>query len=305
MYSNSIHRLIATLGWLFVSLSVASADGAITGPRHQANIGKIVFAKERLTRDNMETIPLSNRFSDVDAIYGRAYLGKAFGEHKNTHGQWKGRPATGYHFRLFIDGQLQRWLIENIGDAGPEMAASSTLQVFINPKKGDVDNGTTWKEIVEKLPPGSHQVRVELFFGTEWDEKTPMGKLNSPAVGEFTLVRSAGGVAVGEKFSEIKATQSQPDLEKSALATINTYASDQGWKEKFDKVKVVGNWEMVRHQVSGILLGRRIDVAAAAKWPDGKCTYQIFSVTQEHDGKTFMPQTAFGGVGKQTRIDCE
>ncbi len=292
----------------------------ITNALHGANVGKIVFSKTLISREAPDAAQLTETFGESDRIYGRAYLEKSFENHVITAFPDSGY-SSDYYVVLYIDGKLgipsraddpawgadycrkepwqcEMWFGESLG---AEELTQSTRQIWINTAE-EPNHIESWSKIVNALPAGKHRVRLEMWT------RSYIGKSEKPAaVGEFTLEKAEGAVVrLGRTFADLKPGMTSADIEQAALAAVAAHASEQGWKERFEKVKIQSSaWSMIRHEVTGVLLGRQIGVWAFARWPDGHCTHQPFTLGQEHDGKDFSGPLRYVSIGSQTEIDCD
>lgn len=282
----------------------------ITNPVHAANVGKIVFSTQKIDRTNPDPSLLANSFADTDRLYGRFYVPSAIANHFAVWSDGDGSTylATGYEILATVDGQLTREWSDGM-DLTEERAADSTRAVDLNPaedpdpaqRQDSLEAATRWMQFLKTLPAGKHVIHLELFTRAgSFRSETPA------AVGEFTLVRSSGPIKSGFTFAKVQEGLKDDALAAAALIAIQQYAADNAWKEKFERAKIVSRgWTIERHERSGVILGRSLEVAAFARWPDGHCTYQNFGVRQEYDGSHYASNFEFDGVGSQQEIDCD
>jgi hypothetical protein len=90
----------------FFAGMVIAQDQGITSQTHHANVGKIVWAKERIKFDVQDRIQLATAFSSKDPIYGRVYLSKSLQrlDAEENGGKCPNR-ASNYWIKGFTDGQ--------------------------------------------------------------------------------------------------------------------------------------------------------------------------------------------------------
>ncbi|WP_434388210.1 hypothetical protein [Melittangium boletus] len=282
----------------------------ITNPVHAANVGKIVFSTQKIDRTNPDPSLFANSFADTDHIYGRVYVPSAFANHFAVWSDGDGSTylAKGFEIHATVDGKPSRdW--SDGRDLSIERAADSTRAVNLNPaedpdpeqRKDSLEVATRWTKFLKTLPAGNHVIRLEMFtYSGAFRSETPA------AVGEFTLVRNNSPLKSGFTFAKVQEGMKNDALAAEALIAIQQHAADNAWKEKFERAKIVSRgWTIDRHRVSGVILGRSLEVAAFARWPDGHCTYQNFGVRQEYDGSHYAPNFEFDGVGDQQDVDCD
>lgn len=64
-------------------------------------------------------------------------------------------------------------------------------------------------------------------------------------------------------------------------------------------------WVTLRHEVSGVVVGRAQSVDAGARWRDGHCTFQEFDIAQDFDGQRYTEPLVTRGIGEQWDITCD
>jgi len=196
------------------------------------------------------------------------------------------------------------------GNMDEDQSNMTTWQVMVRPKEGD-GSSFEWAEIVEQLPEGEHLVQVEFRSGdcAELDfRQNNTHSVSEPmAIGEFTLVKKGGEVLKGGRTFEnsYKSGTVDENMEAQMLKNVQDHAQRKGWDEKFEKLKIKSSdWYIIRNEYTGIVLRRTIDVYAYAVWPDGHCTVQKFTLSQEHDGSDFSNVYFVYDVGQQDLVDC-
>ena len=96
-------------------------------------------------------------------------------------------------------------------------------------------------------------------------------------------------------------------LEAELLKAIQSYGEKNGWKETFTSVIITSDWWYNKNQYSGRVVGRTIEIAAVATWPNGKCTYQLFDFRQDvtdNTGQSFGNLYRYG-TGSQYQVKCD
>ena len=163
-----------------------------------------------------------------------------------------------------------------------------------------------WLEILDELPIGEHDVRIELYSGSDGRSQS----YRPLAAGEFTLVKGANdAVSTGIKFADLDEARKDPALAKEIVIILNEKARDYGWEMTFKKVKMNTDWvaSYVSTNNSGVTKIREIRVYGFATYPDGRCITEEFTIAQGHNGSEFSGPIFYRQVipGSKKRIDCE
>lgn len=282
----------------------------VTGPLHEKYMSKIVFASEKVTRALPES-SFKTTFTLGEPIYCRAYIARGIGDYyiydsqgKNTnYGGFGADYSSSVYSMAYADGVLimdQPIAVDALrkNDAGKFL---NTYQIYFFRSADDEGNDLKLINALNKLADGEHKIRIESFAGSGPDRtsKQPI------AVGEFTLIKK-GSAKLNRSFADLTPGMKDPALEAKILKVVQGHAKKNGWKETFSKVKINSEgWTVQRNSLTGVVLSRTISAWAFAVWPDGRCSYQDFSVKQDHDGKNFMDNTYFEGIGTKTDCDCK
>lgn len=98
------------------------------------------------------------------------------------------------------------------------------------------------------------------------------------------------------------AVMSDPELEAGILKAFKA----QGFKEEGKVVRIVSDhWTIVRHDVTGAVIGRKVLAWVGATLKD-KCIKEDFEFMQDHDGESFQKDFRMTSVvGHQDKIKCE
>lgn len=108
------------------------------------------------------------------------------------------------------------------------------------------------------------------------------------------------------KYSDIKANMTDANLEKQGLALVNEKATNEKWNEKYTKVKIVSkDWEVVKNELTGVVLHRKIYMNLYGVWPDGKCKAVGFGFLQDYDGNKFSSTLQYNSIGDMQQVECE
>lgn len=277
-------------------------------PIHQKYAGKIVFSNQKLAKENTTEAMLKNSFTLADAIYGRVFAQTAVKNYAiYRNGDPSGTPRKNdkseYYIKMLIDGKEPKFLM-NRDDNGGKYEAWNTWNVYVAAKGDDAkENRSFVIEALNKLSPGKHTIKLELYGGDRDIEHT----IRPIAEGEFTLDVVAGqAMKIGKNWASFKAEMTNPALEKQIVDAVNSYARNQRWSETFIKAKITDKeWYVTKAEFTGIPLYRTINAVVYATWPDGHCTAQEFSVIQQYNNGAFSKVTEYNAVGNQYRIDCD
>lgn len=272
---------------------------------HKANIDKIVFGNARINKDGNAS-QLKTSFKPGEAIYGRAFMKTCMMNYKvymtNVTAEASKNMEGHFDVNYTIDNKIFGTLMSSqLSNAG-EKWSTFTIVTIGTGEDAEQNNEDFIKEL-NALPPGNHTVKLVV-----WSWQGDFISVDPVAIGEFTFVKDAGAKAmgVGRNFGGVKAGMEDAALQDKCLKKMIAHAKSQGWSETFNQVKIIDeDWSTIRHPKTGIVTGRIINIAAKAKWPDGHCTYQEFSMIQDHDGAAYMNAVNVYGVGSQTTIDCE
>jgi len=280
------------LAFIVVTLIVGLAwgqDQGFTGERHRANVGKIIWAKQRITKDAQDQIPLATEFEAGDPIYGRVYLPKSLARlGAEEKGGTCENPSSNYRVKVVIDGESKGAINEQWFESSEWTTVQVTLSL-IPGDEGDRQNlgvPAKWMDMVKALPDGDHSVMIEFWGGpTKCEAKF--------AEGGFTL-KKAGAVkaAVG---SLPEAQMTDATLEQEMIQAVK----GQGWTNEY-AVKVViiePEWRIIRDVFNNIVRREINTHVVLKKNADGSCRANDISFTQQYLGNDTYGKTEFYGLG--------
>jgi hypothetical protein len=266
---------------------LAAADQGITSETHRKNIGRIVWAKERLRMDAQDRIALQTSFKYGEPIYGRVYLSKSLA----VLAREQSCPNSTLAFRLnaFVDGVDKGVINRNAFESEDWTTVQVTLRLTPGDEKDRMNIGLpeAWDAIAASLPAGSHKVRVEFYsLGSE------KGCALKLASGEFTFEKTDKAVGpAGLKLPE-------PLMRNTKLeAEMVRAVKDRGWKNE-EPVKVViveRDWRMIRDPF-GTITHREINThVVLRKLADGSLRANDISFRQEaRPGNAWGPTEVYG-----------
>lgn len=98
------------------------------------------------------------------------------------------------------------------------------------------------------------------------------------------------------------ATMNDDGIKTEALKALQKHAKDKGWKENFTDVVITsGSWSDV---ITASYIGRIVEVAAKATWPDGHCSFQYFDLISMHENGGYSKTLFHYTTGNQYDTDC-
>jgi hypothetical protein len=108
------------------------------------------------------------------------------------------------------------------------------------------------------------------------------------------------------KYSDIKANMTDANLEKQGLSLVNEKATNENWNEKYTKAKIVStDWEVVKNELTGAVLSRKVYMSLYGVWPNGKCKAVGFGFFQDFDGSKFSSNLKYNSIGDMKLVECE
>ncbi|GAA6136190.1 hypothetical protein NBRC116188_29800 [Oceaniserpentilla sp. 4NH20-0058] len=94
-------------------------------------------------------------------------------------------------------------------------------------------------------------------------------------------------------------------LEQDAFTAAQRWANQYAWKETLKYTYITGNdWSILRHPITGIQTGRRINGVVTMERSDGLCSYQHAVFEQDFNGTDYQKTKMVGVVVGQNKLDC-
>jgi len=94
-------------------------------------------------------------------------------------------------------------------------------------------------------------------------------------------------------------------LEQDALVASQAWANQYGWKETLKYSYITSrDWSILRHPLTGIQTGRRINGIITMERKDGLCSYQPAIFEQAYNGSSYQKTVIVGVVPGQNKLDC-
>lgn len=283
---------------LVFAAAALSQDQGMTGETHKKNVGKILWAKERIAKDRQDQIAYITACGVSDPLYGRVFLEKSLPRLSEEQGKGCYNNSACFRLKVFVDGVDKGTLNQSYLPGGQTW---TTCQVNLHLSPGDnADDSNTgvpekWADLVKGLPNGSHVCKFE-FLGGDGDKC-----LKKFAEGSFTLNKT-GEMAAGKLTTLPSAKRQDAALESSMIKAIK----EKGWRnESPAKVVIVEeDWRIIR-DLLGNILRREINTNVILKNNDGSCRLTDISFTQEYKGQNKYGATEVYGIGtKNIPFDC-
>lgn len=99
------------------------------------------------------------------------------------------------------------------------------------------------------------------------------------------------------------AAMNDDKIKLEALKALQKHAKEKEWKENFTDVVITsGSWSDV---ITVSYIGRIIEVAAKATWPDGHCTFQYFDMMSMYENGNYSKTLYHYTTGNQYEINCK
>jgi hypothetical protein len=268
-------------------------DQGITSQLHRANVGRIVWARERISFEAQDRVTPVREFTVADQLYGRAYLPKSLERlGREDNGGRCPNPGSVYRMKVLIDGKPAGILNEQSFES-PQW---TTVQIVPNPASGDLDRQNRgvydrWQLMVNPLADGTHQIQVELWGG-------PASCEIKYAEGGFTLRKVGAVQAAAGTLPE--ARMRNPALEQTMLAAVRR----QGDADEVP-VRVViiePEWRMIRDGFNNITHREINTHVVLRKVADRTCRANDISFRQPHQGNNRFGATEFYGLGMRSYV---
>lgn len=288
----------------FTTLSLAQDQG-MTSETHKKNIGKILWAKERIKIDTQDQITYATVFDASDPLYGRVFLEKSLTRVSQSQ-PIECQDNIEFYLKVFINEEDKGKFFDGTWTD----RRWTTGQLNLNLTPGDevdwVNVGVPdkWTELVKALPDGSHKIRFEfyggkgVYGGSDSAYKKCARKL---AEGFFTLNKS-GEMTSGLLKKLPISKRSDATLEAEMIRAIKA----RGWMNE-TPIKVVivePDWRIIRNPF-GIIIRKEINTNVILKKTDGTCRLTDISFERPFQGGNKYGSTIVYGVGtKNIPFDC-
>ncbi len=291
--------MFAVAFFFLLTTLIFSQDQGMTGETHKKNVGKILWAKERIKKDMQDQIKYDTEFDVSDPLYGRIFLEKSLPRLAEKDGEECQNLYATFKLKVFINGEDKGYINESYFPGGQTW---TTAQINLNLSPGDnvddVNGGVPekWAALVKELSNGSYQCKFE-FYGGQYEKC-----LKKCAEGSFTLVKS-GEMTAGKLKKLPDAKRKDAALENEMIKAIK----DRGWQNE-TPVKVViveEDWRIIR-DAWGNILRKEINTNVVLKKNDGTCRLTDISFERPYQGNNKYGSTEVYGIGlKNIPFDCD
>lgn len=270
----------------------------------KSNPNKILFSVKHLEPGEITAASMSSTFSTNDNIYGTIFMTTCLSNYKTfMMGMSIHNAENKYFVYVYIDGVKPGYKLADAKLAQNLSTKSSFSMVIKGGGEYAKSTNPSFINSLDALPAGDHRIKIEVWAGIEGSRTSQV----PIASGEFTFTKKAAAKAPLGSFSDIKAGMKNPELENNILAAMKDYAKTAGWSENYTEAKIISNdWNILRNDMTGAILARTIMAALKATWPDGHCTYQVFTMKQLYDGSgSYQKTISRYATGEQGQIDCK
>jgi hypothetical protein len=149
------------------------------------------------------------------------------------------------------------------------------------------------------------------LFPQEAEYKTTLEKVISVSNKNGSIEQMKGSTA-NSKVEETKNRRlpepvvSDPALEKLSIETFNKYLADEVNGTAYKSMVMQKDWSIFRNDISGVIMGRKRQVAIVYKGADGKCYLRLgIILKQDYIGNTFQNTSAADARLGGGEILCE
>ncbi len=295
--------LVSILYVIFFTTYAFSQDQGMTSETHRKNVGKILWAKERIKMDMQDRVTYETVFEASDPLYGRVFLEKSLTRYAESQGV-ECQDTTEFRLKVFINGESKG----KLHDGSWSDRRWTTGQISLNLTPGDevdwnnVEVPEKWAALINGLPNGSHKIRIEFYggkgaYGGE-DERC----LKKYAEGSLTLNKSSEMTS-----GKLKTLPASKNKDAALEAEMIRAIKGRGWQNE-TPIKVVilePDWRIIRNTF-GVILRKEINTNVILKKTDGTCRLTDISFERPFLGNNTYGATLVYGVGtKNFSFDCD
>ncbi|NUP07030.1 MAG: hypothetical protein HOW73_13330 [Polyangiaceae bacterium] len=292
--------------------ATSGPDQGIQGPLHEANKGKIVFAKNQIPKDAAATFVLADTFRLDEQIYSRAFFEKsprnslAGLPDPDTNCKWDNR--RNLTISAWVDGGSEHGIESHIaGDktwatyttfylTGEDGSLLPTEQVVLPQHRNKAEAKIAL--LLSTLGDGDHTIKLETEANCNGNPKSSL------ATGEMKVTVDAAGRTHLAKLIRLAEAglKTQPDETKRLTAAAEA---------TFNKTKVLhfrpieDAWRVRRGPLEEPI--DRSIIALSLLEEGGKCTLRTSEIVEAHEGggKYGAPvfrETVDGAIGEMTDL---
>lgn len=299
-----LHLHLLTVIFLLVTSNMSSQtvykiqNQGITSETHRNNIGKILWAKERIQFKNQDGISYATEFNQGDAIYGRGYLEDCLYNLSIDSGNNDClNPNNEFELRLLVNGEGFGKLYENYFPDQDWTTFQVTLALSDGDREDRINKGISakWATVANKLAIGKYDITIEFWGGK------PGCELIKYAEGSFVFNKTSGESVSGSGEKVPPHKMLNPKLSKEMIEEVKA----EGWKNESPIYVVIiePDWRIIR-DAWGKITAREINTFVILKDNDGNCRANDISFRQFYNGKKYG-NTRFYGLGlRSIPVNC-
>lgn len=287
-------------------------DQGITGPLHQKYVGKIVFSKSVIKKEETNEASFVKEFSIKEDIFFRVYMKESIYNALCDSGystSYLDRDSE-FYISIELDSETpfgRDLYLRNL--MSPDEKKQYTTFQGCFKKEEDEIGAIDWKQFIENkqqsLTPGKHIIKIRLSVRGRNDKADYKGIL--VATGEFTLNIPANFIDPNDPSICLpKANKKDAVLEAKMMVAVKKTIKDLGWKNEPTKIILKStDWNIIKNEYTGRILKRSMEAFVASKI-EGKCAYELYTFYQDYTGSGYQDKTYTGSAPLETEnIHCD
>lgn len=288
-------------------------DG-ITSPLHQKYLGKIVFTKTALGKDEIKETDFLQSYTMGDPLAFRVYMDNSLTNYLVAGYADKDKSALiqmgTYSIKFYVDGveAYKQRFTKELFDPEEKNMFTTWKGTFTDAQKSDLETTRAWtafkKASSDKLTIGEHMIKIEVMPDIQCLSCKEKNKDFSPvATGEIKVVIAKSIVDPNDPLMCMPYTDvSNVPLETEFLKL--TSKEKTGWEEQSVKVKLKTNdWTLIRNDLGKVLSKERNAYVGLKK--GDICTYMLFTFSKDFDGVNYGETKVINFEGtKKIPCDC-
>jgi hypothetical protein len=280
-------------------------DQGILNELHRANVGKIVFTRQDYTIDAIQQSSFASDFDLGPPMFFRVYMARSavnemMGKPGVSDDRMKVASRIQYKARFTINGQTVDTTFRYFGEIEERNRYTTWRGQFINrnPMSQRLPGSDIFRELIAKgssrglLRPGTTvAVKMEVIPMVNHFENSELPPIvgEPVATGTFNLKINPGAINKADPHICIPAGPRNTAVEAQALAQARPT-----WLAK-DAQPVAARmsqdtWEVVRNELTGIPLERKVDVLIIARNPE-YCYSAFYRWSEPFAGNGFSTQS--------------
>jgi hypothetical protein len=284
------------------------------GTLHKAQVGKVIFSTEPIMADSPETLPVKDTFTLADTIYPYTFLPRDVSNDWRSVGFDCGRNIN-LVFAVKIDATNEYIELTGNQSDGRQSAARpngdkrqmTQLPVAEEGAKTPLSDAFA-TAVLPRLVEGPN--KLTFYVTSQCDrQRTAYYMLHSQ--GTMTLQIDHGArEKYWAKFGPFVPASKHPMAKKLIPDLKKVVAAKWPNEEVLGGTISSADWELKRHEISGVVLSRSVNAFVVTHLKDEKnpqvCRVHdvmLEQAAQGNSGKAFGA-TTFGGVGSPSDLPC-